>query len=118
MALAPAAMLGACTVAPSARPPALHIPLPGYSTTGLERVVGQNAQALEGLFGKPDLDVHEASARKLQYSSAICVLDAYLYPPKAKSEPIVTHVDARQPDGRDIDRASCVAALVRRQGGK
>jgi hypothetical protein len=25
---------------------------------------------------------------------------------------VVTYLDARQPDGRDIDRASCVAALM------
>jgi hypothetical protein len=43
------------------------------------------------------------------------VLDAYLYAPRAGAEPVVTHVDARLADGRDMDRASCVAALSRRQ---
>lgn len=41
-------------------------------------------------------------------------MDAYLYPPGRGKEPLVTYVDARQPDGRSIDRASCVAALTRR----
>ncbi len=54
-------------------------------------------------------------ARRLQFAGPICILDAYLYPPDTSAEPQVTYVDARQPDGRDIDRASCVAALTRRK---
>jgi len=83
--------------------------------TGLERVLGANARALTALFGSADQDVHEEGAQRLQFRSPICVLDAYLYPPSAAREPVVTYIDARQPDGRDIDRASCVAALVRRK---
>jgi len=82
--------------------------------SGLDRVMGQNAQTLKALFGDPDLDVHEASARKLQYVSSICVLDAYLYPPAAGREPVVRYIDARLPNGDDFDRASCIAALSRR----
>jgi len=87
----------------------------GYSTVGLATVIGRTARFLEAQFGRPDLDVREGTARKLQFLGPACVLDAYLYPPKGGGEPIVTHVDARLPDGRDIDRASCVAALGRRQ---
>jgi hypothetical protein len=76
--------------------------------------MGRNARAIEAQLGKPDLDIREANARKLQFSSGICVLDAYLYPPEGGGDPVVTWVDARQPDGRDFDRASCVAALSRR----
>ena len=43
--------------------------------------MGKDARTLEGLFGPPDLDVREGPARKLQYASSVCVLDAYLYPP-------------------------------------
>jgi hypothetical protein len=115
-----ALMLGGCTTTTGVRPPpsAPTVSPPSYSLTGLERVMGQSAASLQTLFGKPDLDVHEAAARKLQFASGICVLDAYLYPPHAGSEPVVKYIDTRQPDGRDIDRASCVAALVRRQGGQ
>lgn len=88
-----------------------------YTSAGLERVIGQNAAALTALFGQPDADVREGSARKLQFASGICVLDAYLYP-KGSAEPKVTYVDAREPDGSAIDRASCVAALTRREGGR
>jgi hypothetical protein len=80
-------------------------------TIGLESVIGRTAAVLQTQFGEPELDVREGTARKLQFASPICVLDAYLYPPAARGEPIVTHIDARMPDGRDIDRASCVAAL-------
>jgi hypothetical protein len=85
--------------------------------TGLDRVLGQNANGLVALFGAADQDVREAAgARRLQFAGPICILDAYLYPPKGSSgEGLVTYVDARQPDGKDIDRASCVAALTRRK---
>ena len=93
-------------------------PAPGpartYSTSGLEAVMGRTARALVTLFGDADLDVREGSARKLQFLGPACVLDAYLYPPAAGGEPVVAHIDARLPDGRDMDRASCIAALSRR----
>ena len=93
----------------TATPAAAQRPM---SIAGLGTVMGQNAGTLAAQFGTPVLDVREGSARKLQYSGAACVLDAYLYPTEQGREPIVTHVDARLPDGRDIDRASCVAALL------
>ena len=102
-------LVGGCaTVPPSST---LPVTPPVVSTSGLERALNQDARALTALFGEPELDVRENAARKLQFAGPICVLDAYLYP-KAGREPVVTYVDARQPDGRDIDRASCVAALI------
>ena len=85
-----------------------------YTSTGLEGVLGRTARIVEAQLGKPRLDVREGPARKLQFVGPACVLDAYLYPPKGGGEPIVTHIDARLPDGRDFDRASCVAALTRK----
>lgn len=109
--------LAACA-APATKGPAVSQPVAiPYTSVGLERVVGADAASLTKLFGQPDADVREGAARKLQYSSDICVLDAYLYP-KDGGEPRVTYVDAREPDGSAIDRASCVAALVRRDGGR
>ena len=102
-------LASACATAPQAGD--LPQTPPVASASGLERVLGRDARALVALFGEPELDVREAQARKLQFVGPICVLDAYLYP-KGGHEPVVTYVDARQPDGRDIDRASCVAALV------
>lgn len=108
--------LAACATTEAGRvaPPPLATPLP---RAGLEGVMGQNAAALVRLLGQPDADVREGTARKLQFESPICVLDAYLYP-SGKDEPKVTWVDARERDGSAIDRASCVAALTRREGGK
>jgi hypothetical protein len=113
------ALVAGC-VAPvreTAPPPRAPVapPAPTYSTLGLESVIGQSARALAALFGNPDLDVREGGARKLQFLGPACVLDAYLYPPRQGAEPVVNHVDARLPDGRDIDRSSCVAALSRRR---
>jgi hypothetical protein len=103
-------LLAGCVSAP---PGARELPPtpPVISTAGLERVLGHDAKSLVALFGEPELDVREGAGRKLQFVGPICVLDTYLYP-KGQHEPVVTYVDARQPDGRDIDRASCVAALI------
>jgi len=116
--LLPLLLLAACA-APGARGPAVSagsVSVP-YASTGLEAVIGQDAAGLTRLFGQPDADVREGQARKLQFASAICVLDAYLYP-KNNAAPRVTYLDARQPDGTPIDRASCAAALTRRGGGR
>lgn len=110
--------VSACATAPVAAPPVRAAPIPiPIRTTGLERVMGRDASALIALFGQPDADVREGDARKLQFGSAFCVLDAYLYP-DGKGSTVVTHIDSRQPDGSSIDRSSCVAALARRDGGK
>ena len=106
-------ILGGCSAAPTTGPGTVSATpaRPILSSAGLEGVMGRTAGILSGLFGKADLDVREGAARKLQFASPACVLDTYLYPPAAGGEPIVNHIDARLPDGRDFDRASCVAAL-------
>ncbi|HEU0045744.1 hypothetical protein [Sphingomonas sp.] len=109
--------LGVAACTGGARPAAVGAPPTRYAAVGLERVIGQDAGGLLRLFGQPDADVREGSGRKLQFASGICVLDAYLYP-KGSEAARVTWLDTRQPDGRPIDRASCVAALTRREGGK
>ena len=79
---------------------------------GLEGVIGASALQLTNQFGPARLDVWEGDARKLQFSGTPCVLDVYLYPVGGAREPTATYVDARRPsDGRDVDRAACVAAL-------
>ena len=114
-----ASLLAACTGDGAQRPQTRvsRAPVPSYTPVGLERVLGQNAAGLTRLFGQPDAEVREGTARKLQFTGPICVLDAYLYP-KDVAEPRVTWLDARQPDGSSIDRASCVAALTRRTEAK
>ncbi len=100
----PAAKIGA----PPPRPAALLQVAPG-----LEGVIGADADQLSRLFGAPRLDIAEEDARKLQWSGTACILDAYLYPTTRGTRPIATYVDARRGDGRDVDRAACVAALKR-----
>ena len=120
--LTSAVLPAACTpravgeVAPAPTPRARPGPPPTRAVQGLEAVIGRTAAALTAQFGRAALDIREGTARKLQFESAICILDAYLYPPAADGEPIVTHVDARTTDGRDFDRASCVAALTAARG--
>lgn len=114
--LVPVLVLVGCAPATVA-PPRIGAPAIRYRIVGLERVIGQNASGLVALFGQPDADMREGAVRKLQFTGSFCVLDAYLYP-KNGSEPRVTYLDAREPDGSGIDRASCVAALTRRDGGK
>jgi hypothetical protein len=110
-----AVLATACSSTTPPPPASVSYVAPLSTLTGLDRVIGRDARNLVSLFGAADQDVWEASARKLQFGSAICILDAYLYPPSKGREPLVTYVDARQPDGRAIDKASCVAALTRRK---
>lgn len=112
--------LGGCTTTgggTSVRRDLTPVPVRALTAPGLDRVMGRDATALVQLFGKPDADVTEGQGRKLQFTGAACVLDAYLYP-RGAGLPVVTYVDSRQPDGAPIDRASCIAALTRREGGK
>lgn len=78
---------------------------------GLENVIGADAQQLGRQFGTPRLDVIEDDARKMQWTGTACILDIYLYPQAGSSRATATYVDARRGDGRDVDRAACVAAL-------
>ena len=109
--------ISACATTPRAAKVASPVQVlpPLVAPTGLDRVIGRNAGALISLFGNADQDVREENSRKLQFSSGICILDAYLYTPAKGKEPLVSYVDARQPDGGTIDKASCVAALTRRK---
>lgn len=82
------------------------------SMAGLEGVIGVTEKSLVRQFGQPRLDVWEGDARKLQFSGRACMLDIYLYPTSSSREPVATYLDARRhSDGKDVDRAACVAAL-------
>lgn len=79
---------------------------------GVEGVIGATRADLLRQFGAARLDVWEGDARKLQFAGQACVLDVFLYPKNAGAEPQASYVDARRPsDGRDVDRAACIAAL-------
>jgi hypothetical protein len=127
LALGPA--LAGCTVTPSAprpgsAPSASEIRQPSRSGTrdprfqsipGLEGVIGVTERELVRQFGRPRLEVWEGDARKLQFTGRACLLDVYLYPTSRTSDRVATWVDARRSsDGREVDRAACVAALRQR----
>jgi hypothetical protein len=84
---------------------------PLNSISGLEIVMGKTADQLTRLFGNPQLDISEPPARKLQFASGACILDAYLYPQESGGPQRVTHIDTRRSDGAAVDRVSCVNAL-------
>lgn len=108
---------GAAVPRPVTRAAPLPVPQPGMAA--LTTVMGQSANALIAQFGRPQLDVSEGAARKLQFGGPICVLDAYLYPPKSgRGDPVVTFAETRQRDGRPIDQSSCAAALKASRAGK
>ena len=93
-------------------PPAAH----ALTAPGLEGVIGSSQAELVRQFGPPRLDVWEGDARKLQFVGSACVFDVYLYPGAPGREPQASYLDARRAsDGKDVDRAACIAAL--RRGG-
>lgn len=99
-------------------PEAMRQAPPPAPEIGLGSVIGRDARQVAALLGAPDVDAREGPARKLQYVGGACILDAYLYSPADAAEPVVTHVDARLPDGGDADRNACLAAFNRRSGGR
>lgn len=98
-----------------ATPPTIPLAARVQSLPGVQGVIGASAADLSRQFGAPRIDVIEGDVRKLQFTGGPCVLDVFLYPPAPGREPLATYVDARrQSDGRDVDRASCIAGLRKR----
>lgn len=95
------------------RPPVAAPPTTVVRPVQQNSLIGNSADAIGRMFGKPRLDLHEGPARKLQYAGTACILDIYFYPARAGAEPVATHVDARTPDGRNAEVNSCAAALRR-----
>lgn len=70
-------------------------------------LVGYDAKRLIDQFGEPRLDIRDRTVRKLQFATGGCVLDTYLYATARGKEPVVTYIDTRTPQGKDIDPAAC-----------
>ncbi len=108
--LAPLAACGGSVVPRgSYAPPPAGPPASAFQKQG--PLMGSDARRLTQLFGAPRLDIRETTVRKLQFANGRCVLDAYLYAPGRGKEPVVTHIDARNPAGADVDPGACVTAL-------
>ncbi len=103
---------GAAATAPRPVPAASTTPPP--APTIRDPLIGQSANAVTRLFGTPRLDVREGAGRKLQFTGAACVLDVYLYPPRSGADAVVSHLDARNAAGADVDYRQCVSALRQR----
>lgn len=82
--------------------------------SGLDTVIGAQANDLIQQFGAARIDLTEGDARKLQFSGDRCVLDVFLYPLSGGGAPVATHVEARlRSTGADTDRSDCIADLER-----
>lgn len=78
-------------------------------------LTGMSRADLTRFFGVPALAVQEGPGTKLQFRGTACVIDFYLYPPESGGgEARVTHVDARDHDGRDVGKSTCASALALR----
>ena len=105
-------LLAACSTGTSETSAPAPVSTPVVRETG--DLIGLDANDLAQRFGAPDLQIREGDGTKLQFRGRRCVLDAYLYPAPAGTPgiPRVTHVDARDPNGNDVDKAGCIASLA------
>lgn len=109
--------LGACAGPAIPRPstPSASTPPPTTVVRPVQNnaLIGNSADAIGRMFGKPHLDVTEGAGRKLQFAGSKCILDIYFYAPRAGAHPVATHVDARTPDGRNAEVNSCAQSIQR-----
>jgi hypothetical protein len=109
-ALAILSLVAACARAPRAVEPSPG-PAPAPVSTG--ELVGLTVSDLTSRFGRPTFQVREGAGTKLQWSDGRCVLDAYFYLPESgRGVERVTHVDARDPSGDDLDVRACLNLLT------
>ncbi len=110
----PASARGQVAAAPHSRSSIVVVP-EVMSPQGLSGVIGSPAAALTRRFGTPRIDLAEGDAHKLQFAGASCVLDIYLYPVSAGTEPSATHVEARlRQGGAPADPGVCIREVEQR----
>jgi hypothetical protein len=94
---------------PSSQPQPRPFPIVPQARADL---VGLTAAELVQRLGNPALQIREGQSLKLQFRGPTCILDAYLYlPGSGQGVQRVTHVDARQRSGVEMDQRACVTAL-------
>lgn len=116
--LIPAAFIfvAACAPRPAPGPIPAATPVSEPSTTDRHdhrTLNGMTANELIEHFGRPRLQVREGDGTKIQFAGASCVLDTYLYPGQGGVSR-VTHIDARNLQGGNVDTQSCVYAIEAR----
>lgn len=97
----------------AARPAPVAVPAPPPAAPGMERLLGQPAEAAIALLGPPALDRREGVARQLQFAGA-CILDLFYYP-RAGVAAVATYAEARLADGRAFAAGECLRLLMPRR---
>ena len=118
--LIPAALLfvAACAPRPASTPAQPAEPGPAEASTDRHdhrTLNGMTANQLIEHFGRPRLQIQEGHGTKLQFAGTNCVLDFYLYPAQGGA-PRVSHIDARNFQGSDVNAQSCVHEIERARG--
>jgi len=106
----------ACAPTPAPEPIQPTAPAPATPERHDHRTLnGMTANDLLQHFGRPRLQVREGDGTKIQFAGPSCVLDAYLYPGQG-NVPRVTHIEARNLQGGDVDTQTCVYAIESAKG--
>ena len=105
-----ALLAAGCARTPEPQPVQAAPSRPGGPVSAL---IGLTASELIVHFGQPRIQVREGPGLKMQWTSASCVLDVYLYPDGAQGRERANHVDTRLASGDRTDQRSCVATLTR-----
>ena len=108
--LASVLFLSACATRPEQPAPTPQPVQPAPVQRRMTELAGLTGKELIEHLGRPALQIQEGTSIKLQFRTAYCVLDAYLYPGQS-GVLRVTHVDTRTPFGVDVDQSRCISAL-------
>ena len=110
--LAPASVLLLTACASTPAPPMAVVTAVPAAPVVSGALIGRTSAELVARFGTPQFQVREGPGLKLQWSSASCILDVYLYPPvgSAVGERAV-HADARRADGGVVEVAGCAGSF-------
>jgi len=110
--------VAACAPRPAPQPIEPAGPAPAAPTADRHdhrTLNGMTANQLVEHFGRPRLQVREGDGTKIQFAGPACMLDAYLYPGQG-NVPRVTHIEARNLQGGDVEAQSCVYAIETAKG--
>ena len=76
-------------------------------------LVGLDGDSVAALLGKPGFSRHDGPARVLQYSSASCVLDLFLYKQESEATHRVIHVELRDLSTDQTTTVACMRSLAK-----
>jgi len=118
--LLPVLLLAACSgTAPKSAPavtpqtvnaaPVAPAPPPKPKITA-SQLLGQSGPWVAAQLGEPAFVRSERTANIWQYKNARCVLNLFLYV-ETEDAPRVLHFDARNAEGGNVDRETCLATV-------